>query len=321
MEKIINKYKDENGLIRNLFDLYRELTNVLSKTEALKQIKKLSEENIIILRRTKRENIEMEKIILSRNLEVENIEYIQQEEITKPPKTIEQKINIEIDKDIEFYISYIEENLMDNAYLEILPKNNDRESIEILIKLLNYFKSKISLSEYFLSLETNLTEIAFLENELAKYYPIYKTIKEYKESLKNITEIEKKEFKNKVSYFMYGDIPYIYKDIEDNPESFETVLKLIESIEDGTFKNIDSFTNKLKGLLEVKNLSKQVRVIFELDQGFYCIIGAILSKSETNSIHQEKLRNRYNIYKQNKENSKYEQELTLRKLLKGDQNG
>lgn len=318
MEELLIKYKDENGFISDIMGLYKELCDLYGKKESLKIINNLYEENKKALKQVRNKNNELEKALELRKKNIENVDYIKKDKLDEKKDT--KKLMVK--EDVSFYITYIKENLDNDSYLDILPKNNDKESMIILINILSTLLKIIEFNKYFLTIETNKEQINIMLNEIEIYTNVYNKILEYKNNLKYSSKEELEQFKNKVSYFMYGDIPYIYKDIKNNPESFDTVLKLIDSIKNGTFKNIEFFINRLKGLIEVKHLSQQIRIIFEIDEnGTYCIIGALLSKSETNSIHQERLVNRYKIYKDNKNNKKtYESDKSLRKLLKGDNN-
>lgn len=318
MEEILNKFRDENGFIKDIYGLYKELIKYIEKKDALNLLKNIIEYNKSIISEVKKINADLSKLIMSRKDDFEIVEYV------KVDKPIHKRVeNPKIDnKDILFYINYIEEHLDDNNYLNILPKNNDKDSMRILFKILNYYKSKIEFVKSILSIEHNPKDIEYLENELVILLPIYEKILEYKDSIKNVLEEEKINFKNKVSYFINKCTPYIYLDIKDSPEIYDSIMKLINSIEIGTFKNIKSFAGQFKGLFEVRDISNGTRVIFEInDYGEYCIIGAILSKAETNSIYKERLMNRYKTYIANKENTKcFEDKNILKLLLRGDNN-
>lgn len=318
MEEILKKFRDENGFVRDIHGLYKELIKYIEKKDALNVLKKIIEFNKSIINELKKVNDDLSKIIMSRKDEFEVVEYVKVDK--QAHKKLEKSIHD--DRDIIFYINYIEEHLEDNKYLNILPKNNDKDSLKIFFKIINYYKSKIEFIQSILSIETNAEDIEYLENELIKIVPIFEKILEYKESIKNVSIEEKESFKNKVSYFINKCTPYIYLDIKDSPESYDSIIKLINSIEIGTFKNIKSFAGQFKGLFEVRDISNGTRVIFEInDSGEYCIIGAVLSKAETNSIYKERLMNRYKTYISNKEDTKYyEEENILKLLLRGDNN-
>lgn len=318
MEQILDKFKDENGFVKDIHGLYTELIKYIDKKAALNILKSIIKSNQSIIFNIKKTNTELSKIITSRKNNFEIIEY---ESVNKT--VLKRKEPKKVDnKEIVFYTNYIEEHLDNNNYLNILPKNNDKDSMYLLFKIINYYKSKIEFIKSLLSIETNNKDIEYLENELVNLVPIYEKILEYKDSIKYVLEKEKESFKNKISYFLNKTTPYIYLDIKDSPENYDSIMKLINSIEIGTFKNIKSFTGQFKGLFEVRDISNGTRVIFEInDNGEYCIIGAILSKAETNSIYKKKLMARYKTYIENKEITKYyEEENILKLLLKGGNN-
>lgn len=318
MEEILNKFKLEFGFIKDINTLYTELIKYTDKKDALNILKNVIKTNQSIIFNIKKTNTELSKIITSRKNDFEIVEY---KSVDKPIYKIHNTKDKE-NKEITFYINYIEEHLLDNNYLNILPKNNDKDSMYLLFEIINYYKTKIEFIKTLLSIETNSKDIEYLENELVNLVPIYENIIEYKDSIKNVLEEEKESFKNKVTYFLNKTIPYIYLDIKDSPENYNSIIKLINSIEIGTFKNIKSFTGQFKGLFEVRDISNGTRVIFEInDNGEYCIIGAILSKAETNSIYKERLMTRYKTYIKNKETTKYyEEENILKLLLRGGNN-
>jgi len=116
---------------------------------------------------------------------------------------------------------------------------------------------------------------------------------------------------------MSGDKSYLYCDIEDSIESFESIKMLINSIKTGRFKNLKNFSNndKTKGLLEVRDISNKTRILFEpIGNKTYCIIGGIVDKRETNSIYKERLINRFSKYKNDKNYSIDENILNLLKV-------
>lgn len=256
MEEILNKFRDENGFVRDIHGLYKELIKYIEREDAIKLLKKIVEFNKTIISEVRKANTELSKIIMSRKDEFEVIEYVSVD------KTVNKRVekNVPDDREIIFYINYIEEHLDDNNFLNILPKNTDKDSFRILFKIMNYYKSKIEFIQSILSIETNAEDIEYLEDELVKIVPIYEKILEYKDSVKNVAAEEKESFKNKVSYFLNKCTPYIYLDIKDSPENYDSIMKLINSIEIGTFKNIRSFTGQFKGLFEVRDISNGTKL-------------------------------------------------------------
>lgn len=303
MESLINKYKDEYGFIKELEKLYNELLKTLTKEEALEYIYTIYKCNEDIISQIKSDNRKKIELNEKREKQKDFIDYIKQEKIIykKPQKEVIRQ-NI----DIKFYIDYINENLENNLYLDILPNTKDKDSIMIIDAILTYYlKEK---NTYLMLLEMGEDCIELIED----YNSIFNTILEYKNNLLNYVE-ENKEIENEIVYYMDGDISYLYYDIEDSKEgTIESIKMLIDSIKNGRFKNIKYFSSngKTKGLLEVRDLSNLTRVLFEsLGNRRYCIIGAVIDKRETNSIYKERLINRYSKYKSEKKYSSKDKEL------------
>ena len=318
MEKLIESYKDNNGFIKSLLEIYKSLVkNDIAKKDAINNLSFLYSENISSLKKYK-ENYNLEKKILeNRNKEKVFLNY--EKELTKD-KTKESNKKEKDDIFIDFYIDYINENIEDDAFLDILPKQLDEESIKILTKILNYYKSKINFAISLLSIEDNKDDFEELVSDLVLPNYIYEKIIEYKDNLKNIKNEEKDKFKNNILFFMNSEEPYLYYDIVDNPTCYSSINKLLNSIINGTFKNITKFTD-IPGLLEVRDISNQTRIIFERVTDGYMIIGAITNKAETNKLYSERLRNRFKTYINNKSNiGSINNVYSLKKLFDGDNN-
>ena len=121
---------------------------------------------------------------------------------------------------------------------------------------------------------------------------------------------------------MNGDEPYLYTDIEDYSETYESIEILLNSLKKGEFKNIKTFNHndKTKGLLELRDLTHRTRLLFDIvGRKKYCVIGAIVNKTDTNTLYKERLVTRYSKYKSEKDNISYE-ERSLSKIFRGDDN-
>lgn len=311
MEIIINKYKDEKDYVSNLEDLYNELCFYISKSEASDIIETIYFKNLEILNELKKENRDFQNIKKLKDKRGELLNYI-----CKEKSNYKENIKIKVIEkiDISFYIDYIL-NSSDNSYLSLLPSSNDKESLLIVDNILTYFIKEINTIKYLLSIDEDLTYIEILNKNIL----IYNELINFKNEIINSNNSDK-IVENEILYYMNGDTSYIYNDIIDSPEVFNSINTLIDSIKSGLFKKIKYFSNnkKTRGLLEVRDLSNKTRVLFEV-VGYkkYCIIGAILNKKETNSLYKDKLITRYTKYKLEKDNcSKVDKRLT--KVLKGD---
>lgn len=59
MEEILNKFKDKNGFIKDIYGLYKELIKYIEKKDALNVLKKTIEYNKSIIGSIKKENTEL----------------------------------------------------------------------------------------------------------------------------------------------------------------------------------------------------------------------------------------------------------------------
>ncbi len=317
MEQILNKYKDENGFVKNIVKLYKELLkNNISVDESLKIISSTYMNNINIKRKFINIYKEERKILENHNKEKTYLNYNEEQVITMQ----EHKITYSNNEPIDFYIQFIENNLENGNFIDILPKQLNKDSLIIFAKILNYYKKDINFIKCLISIETSSKELDLLLEQLSIKDYIYKKILSYKESLKNLSDEDINIFKNNLIFFMNGNEPYIYYDIIDNKEIYPSIKKLLESIQKGTFKNLSKFRD-YNDLLEVRDISNQTRIIFERRDKSYCIIGAITKKAETNKYYREKINNRFKTYQNNKNNISSLNNITsLKKILEGEQN-
>lgn len=317
MEKILNKYRDNNGYIKNLKDLYYELiNNKYSNSDIIKIFNNIYLNNKKILNNIKSINENNKRIIETKNINNIN-NYVKKEKIVehKIKKDTKSSIN---NINIEFYIDYINNNIDNDKFIDILPKDNSKDSIMIIDTILAYYLKEINFLEYNLINEKDEDTIKLITDELLKYRYLLNKLIDYKNNLNTIKE---NTLQNNLVYFMENDIPYIFKDITDI-DNLKSIIRLLQSIENGNFLNIKAFTGneKLKGLFEVRDLSKRNRVIFEhINGGKYCIICSIINKTETNSKYKENLYNNIKKYRENNNLQNIETK-TIKKLFLGDTN-
>ena len=317
MVEIIFKYKDNNGYVRELEQLRRELESLVTKDEASSIIKELYDNNLKILKDLDKENRRLESISKLKKKKKELLDYKldkKEEKIKEDTKQI--KVGKEYD-DITFYIDFIELNIDNDSYLSVLPSTKNNNDIKLLDRIISYFiKEKNSYKQY-LSFDGDLEALELYES----YDTVCKKLLDYKENL-FIEEEKEEKILNEVSYYMNGDEPYLYTDIEDYPETYESIEMLLNSLKKGEFKNIKTFNHneKTKGLLELRDLTHRTRLLFDIvGRKKYCVIGAVVNKTDTNTLYKERLVSRYSKYKLEKDNISYE-ERSLSKIFRGDDN-
>lgn len=318
MEKILEKYMDDDGYIRELDKLAVELVRVSDIDLVFETIKKVKDNNKIILNKLKDENRK-----LSQYKKEDNYIYVEKNYRSVPRMPKKKVIKTEKEKiDICFYTDFIDENKDTDLYLEILPRDNTKENLAIIDRILSHYLKEKVLLEYLIVSDSNVDD--YIE-ELTIIDNIFNVIKEYKEGLLVSTDVSE-SIDNIVYYCDNDGIPYIYKDIEDEEESYESIKELMESLKNRTFKNLKSFTDneKIKGLFEVRSLNSNCnnRVLFTfLGNHKICVIGAIINKKETNKIYRSRLQKRYQNYKNNIDKIIGESlDNYIKKLFKGDNN-
>ena len=317
MVEIIFKYKDNNGYVRELEQLRRELESLVTKDEASSIIKEVYENNLKILKDLDKENRRLESISKLKKKKKELLDYKldkKEEKVKEDTKQI--KVGKEYD-DITFYIDFIELNIDNDSYLSVLPSTKNNNDIKLLDRIISYFiKEKNSYKQY-LSFDGDDEALELYES----YDTVCNKLLDYKENL-FIEEEKEEKVLNEVSYYMNGDEPYLYTDIEDYPETYESIEMLLNSLKKGEFKNIKTFNHndKTKGLLELRDLTHRTRLLFDIvGRKKYCVIGAIVNKTDTNTLYKERLVTRYSKYKSEKDNISYE-ERSLSKIFRGDGN-
>ena len=272
------------------------------------------------------ESIEELDIIISRNITTYNkmkkaldiiIETEEKEQELKEKSSkkttlekkeeLKEKIKIS-DDEVEYYFEEfmnLEENL-NERYLETLPSiKHERyyEIIEIILLKLNELLKE--WNEYFHDSTLKKEELLIIKKEI-------QLIKERKKILikaynRTIEENNKEEKENQLLFLQTdaGNIQAI-EEIESIDSSFyERIAELLNSIKDGTFKNIKKLTenDKVKGIPEVKDY--QVRVVFErISYNQYVIISIFTKKTYSDKAYRQNLEQKIGKYKNKKKKIK-----------------
>ena len=131
MEKIdLDEYRDEFGYISNILLIYNDLRGKKIDFDLIHEtLKEIEKNNREIIAKVKKESKKVIKHPIKKS------DYVKQ--IKESLVNLETK---EEDTNISFYISYINSN---EDYLEILPKSKEKESIEIIDKILIYYYKEI----------------------------------------------------------------------------------------------------------------------------------------------------------------------------------
>lgn len=220
-------------------------------------------------------------------------------EITIKPKTVsiqeEQVQDDSFEDEINYYLRnyrQLDENFKDADIKSILPRKKHPRYKDILLRLsLESVKEikevneilrneDISADEKILCegiIETEKRKIDFIKSRL---------IKSDKE------EKDEQEEKNNIilAPTATGNIRLI-DELEHIPNDYYAGFKeLIDSIIDGTFKNVKAFASnsELSGLTEVKGF--KIRVAFaRIDTNTYALVSAFIKKSDNDKLYRETL--------------------------------
>ena len=207
----------------------------------------------------------------------------------------ETKEEESFDDEVSFYLSnykQLSENFSDEEINIILPKKKNPRYKDILLRLslvsvkeIKEVKEILRTEQLSLDEKTLCEKIIEIENKKIDFIKS-KLITNDKE------EIEEQEEKNSIVLvpMLSGNIRVI-DELEHIPNDYYDSFKdLINSIIDGTFKNVKNFTNNsaLISISEVKG--RQTRVVFKrLNNNSYALITAFIKKCDTDKLYQESL--------------------------------
>ena len=209
----------------------------------------------------------------------------------------------EFDDEMSFYLdSYKllgdEFNLED--ILDILPNKDNYNYKDIVYRLIaESYKEIKEITEICLEEELSKEELKeyreLIDNEKLKISYLNEAL-DYEEEAINV------EHKNKLVLVptVGGSIRVIEEIKNMAPEYHEQFLSLINSIVDGTFKNVKVLTGnkELTGIPEVKG--HQTRVVFaRIDKNTYALITAFIKKTTSNRIYVDSLVKKVVHYKKN----------------------
>lgn len=176
-----------------------------------------------------------------------------------------------------------------------------------------------------MELFTKWLEEAKMSKDEIKYILTQMNLYLHEEKEEEYLEIEEPQtnevVENKLVY-LKSDLGNVYalKDIEEIPIAYyETILELLGSIQNNSFKNVSKFTRNnfwVGGMLEVKGF--KIRVIFQkLAEDKYAILGIFMKKTTKNSVQQNFLSIRANQFlKQQKELAEIENESEITEVIK-----
>lgn len=229
--------------------------------------------------------------------------------LTRPEIVEEEQIVVEekseIDNDFENEVEYyyqalkeIPEEELEDEILTALPSRKNYQYQRIMYRLKAEILRSIKEIREFLAEEGLSLEEADLEEEMALEVKRLSLI-DGQLALKEETISEEVQVNNNLIFVPTtgGNIRVLDEIDHIAPEYYERFNGLFQSIIDGTFKNVQRFSNQrdLAGLFEVKDF--KTRVIFKrLNKDSYAVISAFIKKTDNNKGYQNMICSRYRDY-------------------------
>lgn len=231
------------------------------------------------------------------NDEERKLEIFETDEIVEEKESIDDEFEDEIDFYLNDYL-YISDNFTVDELINILPNKNNYRFNDIIMRL--YAESLKAMNEYRMFAKDD-------DNSKEDLAEISKALVAEKRKMSCLLEIinhkdDIKEKDNKNKLFLIPNSTGSVKILDDlrseDASFYPSFLELINSIEDGTFKNVKRFKNNndLVGVCEVKGY--QVRVVFaRIDKDTYGLITALVKKQDNDSNYRNFLKKRISEYR------------------------
>jgi len=223
-----------------------------------------------------------------------------------------KETTIIVDEETQYYLNEfmnLEINELETEYLNTLPSiKNERywEIINIILLQLNLILK--DWYECIQELELKKEEYEAAREEINDIYTRRRLLIDafYQKD----DEDEDQETENIENQLLFlktdaGNIQAIEEIKSIDPSFYERIAELLNSIKDGTFKNVKRLTenDKVKGIPEVKGY--QVRVVFErISSNQYVIISIFTKKSNSDRAYRQYLESKISYYKKNKDKIK-----------------
>lgn len=266
-------------------------------------IEEVIKKNLIIASKMRNEIKKLSEISLNDEEETE---------ILKDIPALEKEIFIDDEEEYSYYYEDIKEYLnksdeiIEEDIYDMLPSLDNKNYMNIIMRIKKELKEELKAYELFKKIEdSSFIEVVLLEQDKIKKIISY--INSHRTREININKTHEK-IKNNVIFMktLYGSICALNDLSSIDLEYYDSFKELIESIENGTFKNVKRFSNAdniLKGISEVKNF--KTRVVFDrINKNTYIIIYAFVKKSNSDMGYVKQLHNRVDFYKANEKNIK-----------------
>ena len=208
------------------------------------------------------------------------------------------------EEEVEYYISefFSLKKYDKDSIIDVLPSPNNYDYERIVLRIIAELTHDIKdLKEIVITDSSNMSidDLNEYKDEIISSYNKVSILKEILFTEEKTEEQEDK--KNKLIFVPIkgSEKIRVFEELKDVPdEECEGFIELLESIKNGTFKNIRRFVNNesLNGALEVKGY--QVRILFQrLSKDCYAIISMFIKKQQNDSGYRKSLKLKYIEYK------------------------
>lgn len=218
---------------------------------------------------------------------------VSKELVNEPEEKNEKQI-----VDISFYLTQIKKCKSVDEIISVLPKNNNYDFEQLINTILmHYIEECVEIENFIVSEELTNEEHEEFLSELHSKQEIMNKIIEYRnQPIKEEAEIEK----NNLIYLTSssGNV-YALNDLKNiDVDYYDSFLELLNSIIDGSFKNVKNFSNnnKIGQLYEVKDF--KTRIVFDrIDKNTFIIISIFMKKTDKDLKYREQIVNRAQKYR------------------------
>lgn len=209
------------------------------------------------------------------------------------------------DDEMSFYLDnykHLDDTFSIQDIIDVLPTKDNYNYDDIVNRLIaESYKEIKEINELLIDDSLTKEELVECKDLITKEKTKIKYIREARN--KEDEEVVQ-EHKNRIVLVptIAGNIRVIDELEHIASEYYDSFLELINSIINGRFKNVKTFTsnNNLMGISEVKAF--KIRVVFSrLDKNTYALITAFVKKSDNDKLYKETLTKKVNHFKDNEE--------------------
>ena len=299
IDLFINEQLIEKDIVDQLLTYLKDNNYDIERINNI--LKAICNYNIRICSKLKIENKEFQSIIDKRNstLNSNNNVIVEKNNDASCDKSV---VDNSLKLDISFYLESLKGvNDYDDIKLILPNKHTDNYQDIINLILLKYYEEYIFIKSVLKDIINSDEEYDYYTSEKNNCLNMIYNIKKYNREINSSEKDIYENRDNKIVFLTTGiDNVCVKNDIEKSIpyEFYPDLMELINSIKNGTFKNVKVFNNNkaLYGLCQVKY--HDVRLTFKrISKNVYVLIQAFVKKCYTSSQYHNMLEKRYSLYK------------------------